>query len=432
MAKPSTELKRAVGPWGAIWMGLGSILGTGVFVSLGIGAEIIGSGLLLAVTLAALIAIANGLSSAQLAAAHPVSGGTYEYGHKFIGPKAGLVAGWMFLLAKSASAGTAALGFSGYVFHSIGVDASKMAKVSLALVLVAVLTALVSSGIQRSNRANQIIVALTLTTLACFVVFGWLSVDLALVSERIGPKTWIEAFESPYALLNATGLMFVAYTGYGRIATLGEEVLEPSKTIPKAIIGALGLTMVLYIGVAATALATVGAAAFADTTASISAPLEVVAHSFNYSFVAPVVAFGAITAMVGVLLNLILGLSRVLLAMARRGEAPRFLEEVDVATQSPSKAVWVMGCNVAAIVLVGDFKTTWSFSAFSVLVYYGITNWAALRLPEENQRFPRAISYFGLIACFGLVPFISLKIALVTAALLAIGLGLSSLIRRTH
>lgn len=274
MAKPSTELKRAVGPWGAIWMGLGSILGTGVFVSLGIGAEIIGSGLLLAVTLAALIAIANGLSSAQLAAAHPVSGGTYEYGHKFIGPKAGLVAGWMFLLAKSASAGTAALGFSGYVFHSIGTDASRFNKIGLALALVFVLTALVSRGIQRSNRANQIIVALTLTTLACFVVFGWLSVDLALVSERIGPKTWIEAFESPYALLNATGLMFVAYTGYGRIATLGEEVLEPAKTIPKAIIGALGLTMVLYIGVAATALATVGAAAFANTTAAISAPLE--------------------------------------------------------------------------------------------------------------------------------------------------------------
>lgn len=430
MTKPA-ELKRAVGPWGAVWMGLGSILGTGVFVSLGIGAEIIGSGLLLAVFLAALIAIANGLSSAQLAAAHPVSGGTYEYGHRYVGPKAGLVAGWMFLLAKSASAATAALGFSGYVFHSIGTDASRFNKIGLALALVFVLTALVSRGIQRSNRANQIIVGLTLAALACFVFFGWLSVDLTLVQERIGPDTCIQAFDSPYELLNATGLMFVAYTGYGRIATLGEEVVEPAKTIPKAIVGALGLTMFLYIGVAATALATVGAQDFARTTAAIGAPLEVVAQSFDYSFVAPILAFGAITAMVGVLLNLVLGLSRVLLAMARRREAPRFLEEVDVVSQSPAKAVWAMGSIIALIVLVGDFKTTWSFSALSVLVYYGITNWAALSLPQEDRRFPRVMSYFGLIACFGLVPFISLKIALVTAALLVAGLGLSVFVKRS-
>lgn len=105
------SLARVVGLWGAVWMGLGSILGPGVFVSLGIAAGIVGGGVVVAVALAALVATASGLSSAQLAAAHPVSGGTYEYGHAFVHPAAGFAAGWMFLAAKSASAATAALGW---------------------------------------------------------------------------------------------------------------------------------------------------------------------------------------------------------------------------------------------------------------------------------------------------------------------------------
>ena len=117
---PPAALARVVGLWGAVWMGLGSILGTGVFVSLGIATGVVGSGVVLAVALAALVATANGLSSAQLAAAHPVSGGTYEYGHRLVNPVAGFTAGWMFLAAKSASAATAALGCAGYLLHTLG------------------------------------------------------------------------------------------------------------------------------------------------------------------------------------------------------------------------------------------------------------------------------------------------------------------------
>lgn len=415
------SLARVVGLWGAVWMGLGSILGTGVFVSLGIATGVIGSGIVFAVALAALVATANGLSSAQLAAAHPVSGGTYEYGHKFVHPVAGFAAGWMFLAAKSASAATAALGCAGYLLHTLGLADDVAIRVGVALAIVLVLTTLVAGGVRRSNHANIAIVTLTLTALGAFVVFGWLSVDTGLLAERIGPATWVDALGSPTALLHATALMFVAYTGYGRIATLGEEVREPARTIPRAIIATLVLSMLLYVSVSATAVAVVGSETFAASTREAAAPLEVVARAFRHPQVAWLVAVGAVTAMAGVLLNLLLGLSRVLLAMARRREMPAALDHVSEVTSSPTRAVWAIGAFIAALVLLGDIKTTWSFSAFTVLVYYGLTNLSALRLPAEARRFPRWVAWAGLISCFGLAFFVDWQVWLAGLGLLALG-----------
>jgi basic amino acid/polyamine antiporter, APA family len=417
----ASSLARVVGLWGAVWMGLGSILGTGVFVSLGIATGVVGSGIVFAVALAALVATANGLSSAQLAAAHPVSGGTYEYGHTFVHPVAGFTAGWMFLAAKSASAATAALGCAGYLLHTLGLADDMAIRVGVALAIVLVLTALVAGGVRRSNHANLAIVTLTLTALGAFVVFGWLSVDTELLAERIGPATWVDALGSPTALLHATALMFVAYTGYGRIATLGEEVREPAQTIPRAIIATLVLSMLLYVSVSATAVAVVGSETFAASTREAAAPLEVVARAFRHPQVAWLVAVGAVTAMAGVLLNLLLGLSRVLLAMARRREMPAALDHVSEVTSSPTRAVWAIGAFIAALVLLGDIKTTWSFSAFTVLVYYGLTNLSALRLPVEARRFPRWVAWAGLISCFGLAFFVEWQVWLAGLGLLGLG-----------
>ena len=424
-------MSRTLGFWGAVWMGLGSIIGTGVFVSLGITAGVVGSGVVLAVALAALVATANGLSSAQLAAAHPVSGGTYEYGHHFVSPAVGYAAGWMYLSAKSASAATAALGFSGYLLHVLGAGGGHWVRVGVALGLVALLTALVASGIKRSNVVNVAIVSLTLLTLGAFVVFGWLSVDSAELPGRLGFDALAGDIGSVDAVLHATALMFVAYTGYGRIATLGEEVREPSVTIPRAIIGTLLLSMVLYVSVAATAVAVAGAEAFSEATKAAAAPLEVVAQSFSQPWVAGLVAVGAVTAMAGVLLNLVLGLSRVLLAMARRREMPAALDHIKAETGSPTRAVWVMGAVIAGLVLTGDVKTTWTFSAFTVLIYYGITNLSALRLPPEMRRFPRWIAVAGLVSCFGLAFFVEWQVWAAGLGLLLVGFILRALVTRS-
>ncbi|NDJ53057.1 MAG: amino acid permease [Chloroflexi bacterium] len=425
MASSTTEgrLKRELGVFGAVMMGLGSIVGTGVFVSIAIAAGIAGPMVILATAIGATVATANGLSSAQLAANHPVSGGTYEYGYRYLNSWLGFIAGWTFLLAKSASAATAALGFAGYLLVAIGLDNPGLA-VPLALGAVIVLTVIVLSGIRRSNTTNIVIVSITLLTLLAFVMFG-LSPTFSSASETlqpffvVGPDSDRSLIPS---LLYASALMFVAYTGYGRIATLGEEVREPRQTIPRAIITTLVFTMILYGGVATVAVGAAGAEVLSNTVTGRAAPLEIIAQGFGVPILPQVMAFGAITAMLGVLLNLILGLSRVLLAMGRRRDMPAATAQLNQAETTPWVAVIVMGSVIAGLVLIGDVRTTWSFSAFTVLIYYSITNLAALQLSNEERLFPRWVSIFGLAACLFLAFWVEPTIWLVGLGLIAVGL----------
>ena len=422
-------LERVVGVPGAVLMGLGSILGTGIFVSIGIAAGVTGPSVILAVVAAALVATFNGLSSAQLAASHPVSGGTYEYGYRYLNPTLGFTAGWMFLCAKSASAATAALGFAGYVLVAAGQSASTH-RVALALIGVLVLTVIVAGGISRSNRANTTIVTFTLLALAGFVAFG-------LPSAIAGASGHLDAFfadsgegSGASGFLHATALMFVAYTGYGRIATLGEEVHDPRKSIPRAIIVTLVATAAIYALVAFVAVASIGAGGLAEATKQAAAPLEVIARGFDIPGVAWLVAAGAVTAMLGVLLNLLLGLSRVVLAMARRGDMPALFARVDAKRSSPVAAVLLVGGIIAGLAAIGSVETTWSFSAFTVLVYYALTNLAALRLPPEARLYPRWIPAAGLVCCLGLAFWVEPAIWAAGLGLIAAGLVWHRVARR--
>jgi APA family basic amino acid/polyamine antiporter len=405
------QLKRELGVFGATLMGLGSIVGTGVFVSIGIAAGIAGSAVILAVAIGAVVAICNGLNSAQLAANHPVSGGTYEYGYKYLTPAFGFTAGWMFLVAKTASAATAALGFAGYLLNLWGGSSTWV--IPLAVLAVIIMTLVVLSGIKRSNLANIVIVSVTLLSLSFFI--------LICLPRAVGQgvNNLTPLFSNSWGdVLHASALMFVAYTGYGRIATMGEEARSPRETIPKAMIVCLVLTMLLYITVATVGIGAVGADTLADATGQTkAAPLEVVARSVGGAGAAFVLAVGAITAMLGVLLNLILGLSRVLLAMGRRTDAPKFLARLNQGQTAPYWAVIVVGVAIACLVLLGNVKTTWSFSAFSVLIYYAITNFAALKLPASERLYPVWIGWIGLLSCLFLAFWVE-------SAIWQVGLGL--------
>jgi APA family basic amino acid/polyamine antiporter len=413
-------LKRELGVFGATLMGLGSIVGTGVFVSIGIAAEIAGPGVIWAVGLAALVAVCNGLNSAQLAANHPVSGGSYEYGYRYLNPWLGFTAGWMFLLAKTASAATAALGFAGYLLNAIGV-ADRTYLILTALAAVAAITLIVLLGIRRSNAANTAIVSVTLFSLVAFVAVGLPTVDL--------PKLVAPNPSSIDSILHATALMFVAYTGYGRIATMSEEVRDPRQTIPQATIVALASTMLLYATVAIVAVG--GIDRLSLPTASNAAPLEVIARSFPISGVSQLLAVGAITAMLGVLLNLILGLSRVWLAMGRRLDMPRILARLNPASTTPYVAVVLVEISIALFVLAGNVKITWSFSAFTVLIYYAITNLAALRLSPAERLYPQWLAWVGLAACLFLAFWVERQIWLTGLALIAVGSIWRAIVRRS-
>ncbi|MBW3535146.1 MAG: APC family permease [Gemmatimonadetes bacterium] len=408
-------------------LGLGSMVGTGVFVSVGIAAGVAGPSLLVATVLAAALAAANGLSSAQLASAHPVSGGTYEYGYRWLGPAFGFTAGWMFLLAKSASAATAALGLSGYLLDLLPAGRAGL-HVPVAVAATLAVTALVAGGIRRSNRGNAVLVGVSLTGLA-FLVAAALPV---VVPERMGNfRPFLpQGADGVPSLLHGAALMFVAFTGYGRIATLGEEVEEPRRVIPTAVIVTVAAVLVLYLGVAFAGVGVLGAEAFGRATERTAAPLEAVADALGVPFLREALSLAAVAAMAGVLLNLVLGLSRVLLAMARRGDAPRRLERIDAVRNSPVGAVWTCGATVALLTLIGDVRTTWAFSAFTVLVYYAITNLAALRMPTSDRLYARWIPALGLAGCVFLAFWVEREVWLAGTLLLLAGLLVHGLRRR--
>lgn len=416
----------------AVLLGLGSIIGTGLFVSVGIAAGIAGPAVLLSLAIAAFVAMFNGLSSAQLAASYAYSGGTYEYGHAYLGPRWGFTAGWVFLCAKSASAATAGLGFSGYVTAALGVE-SRALRIAVGLSTVALLTVLVAGGIRRSSRVNAILVVFVLSSLVLLVV-------AALPSALSGARDHLIPFlVEPLgsgaagafgAVLHASALMFVAYTGYARIATLGEEVREPSRTIPRAVLAALLVTLAVYVVVTAVAVASVGPGVLADAAIERAATLDPVARATGVPGLAEILAMAAAAAMLGVLLNLVLGLSRVLLAMGRRGEMPEFLSRLNVSGTTPTAAVLGTGIAIMTLVALGDLRTTWSFSAFTVLVYYSITNLAALRMPAKLRRYPAWIPCVGLGSCLLLAVWIDWPIVLAGLALIGVGLAWQATARR--
>ncbi len=425
------ELRRVLGLPGAVVVGLGSILGTGLFVALALAADIAGAWAIGAVLLAGLVATGSGLSSARLAAAQPVSGGTYAYGTRLLSPAAGFAAGWLFLAAKSASAATAALGVAAYGLAAAGVS-GRLAVTAGALVAVALVTALVLAGLRRTSLVNGVLVAVTVTALMA----GVAAMGLAAAADPEGTRSRLAALGTapdPMTLLHASALAFVAFTGFGRVATLGEEVREPWRTIPQAVVATLAAGGLLALLVVLAGVAAVGPAAFAgaatDDAASRNAVLARVVGDLGAAgrlpepIASPVrwlLAVGAVTAMLGVLLNLVLGLSRFAFAMGRDRCLPRRLGVAGRGGE-PAAAVLVVAGVVAVLVLVGDVSLTWTFSAVTVLAYYGLTNLCALRLPRSPRPVLRVAPWVGLAGCAALAA--AVPPAAWAAGLAALGIG---------
>lgn len=386
------RLRRVLGVPGAVGLGLGSILGTGVFMSLALATDLVGEQVLLCVQGAALIALLNGLSSARLAATHPVSGGTYEYGYRLLRPSLGFVAGWLFLLAKSASAASAALTLGHYALVTIGLVTWPF-DVTAALCVLAAVALLVGRGVRPSQVTNFVLVSFTIIILVIFIVAALSPPGAALHSTTPGEMDEV----APMTSLRATALLFVSFTGYGRIATLGEEVRAPARTIPRAILVSLLLTSLLYSGVTAALLARLPFSPAGAMPGARSAPLVEVAESLPLSWLPLSLQIAAGTALLGVLLNLLLGLSRVVLAMARRRDLPVMLALIDERGESPRRAVMATAALVAMFICTGRVEFTWSFSAWCILLYYGITHLAALALPREQLHMPRALPSLGLL-----------------------------------
>ncbi|MFI8827057.1 APC family permease [Streptomyces sp. NPDC053431] len=369
------ELRRTLGVFDAVVIGLGSMVGAGIFAALGPAADAAGAGLLPALGVAAIVAYCNAMASARLAARYPASGGTYVYGRERLGSFWGHLAGWAFVVGKTSSCAAMALTVGAYVWpahaHAVAVAA------------VVALTAVNYGGVQKSALLTRAIVAVVLAVLAAVVVATAGSGQVA----RLGLAGDVPAG----GVLQAAGLLFFAFAGYARIATLGEEVRDPERTIPRAVPLALGLALVVYAAVAVCVLAVLGPTALAAS----AAPLADAARAADADWLVPVVTVGAAVAALGSLLSLILGVSRTTLAMARDGYLPAPLAAVHPRFRVPHRAELAVGAVVAVVAATADVRGAIGFSSFGVLVYYAIANASAWTLGRRE----RPLALLGLVGC---------------------------------
>ncbi len=386
-----TALDRRLSTTDAVVIGLGSMMGAGVFAAFGPAARSAGSGLLIGLAIAAVIAYCNAIASAQLAAQYPTSGGTYVYGRERLGHWWGFAAGWAFIVGKTASCAAMAMTVAAYA-----TSGPWWVERLVAIAAVIGLTALNLRGITRTARATMVLVAITFACLATIVIailaFGDTSGD------NIGG--WSAFGDSGlYGILQAAGLLFFAFAGYARIATLGEEVRDPRRAIPRAIPMALFITVVVYTVIGITILLAAGPERLANSTA----PLVTAVEAAGVGDIEGVVRIGGLVASLGALLALIAGIGRTSLAMARERDLPGWFAEVHPRYKVPHHAEIVLAGLVCAIVLVADVRGAIGFSSFGVLLYYAIANASAFTQDNANRLWPRWLNVLGLAGCLVLV-----------------------------
>ncbi|ASU80442.1 amino acid permease [Actinopolyspora erythraea] len=383
------RLEARLGTADAVTIGLSSMIGAGLFAAFAPAASRAGWNLVPALLLAALVAFCNATSSAALAARHPAAGGAYVYGRERLGPNWGYLAGWGFVTGKTASCAAMALTAANYLVPEHPHVA--------AVVFVLLLTGTNYVGITRTARLARMLLGVTLTGVAVALVAIWFPdrTPPLLPGTTNLPRGTELRWGGLWGITGAAGLLFFAFAGYARIATLGEEVRAPERTIPRAVPIALGAVVVLYLVVGVTLLGALGPAELARSTA----PLAEAVRGGPLPWLAPAARLAAGTAALGALLALLAGVGRTALAMARERDLPRWLNRVHPRFGTPHHAELGVAAVVAVLVLAGDLRSVIGFSSFGVLVYYAVANAAAWRLPRDHRWFPRALPAAGLLGC---------------------------------
>lgn len=386
----TAELRRVLGVGGATVVGLGAMLGTGVFAAWTPAADLAGGALLVALLIAAIVAALNATSTASLARALPQSGGAYAYGRAYLSRPAGVVAGYAFVIGKAASAGAAAL--------TIGAYAWPGQERLIGLIAVAVALGLDLRGIVKSVRVTAVLVAIVLAVLAALAV--------ASVAGQSSASSTALPDASGWGVVAGAGILFVAFAGYARITVLGEEVRDPARTIPRAMIASFAIIIVVYAVLGAIVLGAISAG-----TALTDAPLEAIAGSTGTSGLVVAVRIAAVIAAGAVLLSLIAGIGRTLFAMGRGGDAPGGLAAVS-ALSVPWRAEMVAAALAAAVVLVGGIGFALALSAATILTYYAIAHLAVLAQVRRG-----ALSWsLGFTASVGLLGCVTVVVGLLLAA----------------
>ncbi len=403
------ELKRTLGLFDALNIGIGAIIGAGIFVVTGIAAGLAGPALLLSLLIGAGISAFTALSFAELAAFIPKEGGGYEFAHELISPFAGFIAGWLWLLSNVVVGAVVSLGFASYLTLFIPLPVNLVAGLAcLAITLINYL------GARELGSANNALVVLKLLILAFFVAFGIGAVKLGNFSPFMP--------NGEVGVMKGAAIIFFAYSGFARITLISEEVKNPRKIIPLAIILALGISTVIYMLVSFTAIGLVGYEGLAVSGSPLSDAAR--SESNNAAFL---ISIGALAATLSVLMTTLLGLSRVSFAMARNQDLPHFFMKLHPKYSVPYNAILVFGLIMTIFAVFTDLTRAIAISNFASLLYYAIANYAALKL--EKPTYPRMVPVLGLITCILLLFFLARDAWIIGSIVILAGIAYYLLLR---
>jgi len=414
-AAGGTGLKREIGLFGATALGIGAIIGSGIFIVTGIVAGMAGPAMVLSILVAGAIAVFSALSVGELGAFLPEEGGTYVYAQRLISPSAGFIAGWIWVVSNIFVGAAVSLGFAQYCTAIVPAVPVK----AIAAIVCIVFLAVNYAGVRESALLNNVLVSVKVLILLFFIAFG-----LGFVSfSRFTPLMP----SGITGVLGGAALIFFAYTGFARVTLLAEEVKDPEVTIPRSIYLALGLSTALYLLVSVVGVGLIGAPSLARSGSPLADAIAITGSPAAVLLVSA----GAMIATASVLLTTILGISRIVFAMARNGDLPASLSAINPRFCTPGPAIGITGACMIAAILLADLPLVVSVSTFAMLIFYGIANIAALRLPSEHRRYPSFVPAIGLLTCAGLAVFLSPTAWLIGIAGLAAGIALYVLRKRT-
>jgi APA family basic amino acid/polyamine antiporter len=413
----SAELKRTLGLFDAASISIGAIIGAGIFVVTGIAAGLAGPSFIISIILAGIIASFTALSFAQLSAYMPKEGGGYEFTYHLISPFAGFISGWMWVFSNIFIGAAVSIGFAQYLAALV----PSLPVNILAATVCLTFTALNYVGVRQSALINDALVVAKIAILLFFIVFGLSFVQLSNF-EPFMPNGVIGTFEG-------AALIFFAYGGYARVTTVSEEVRDPSRTIPRAIVLAITLSTILYVLIGIVSMGLVGSSRLEAARSPLADAISVTGSSGAVFLV----SLGAMIATASVLLMTILGVSRMTFAMARNGQFPAFLRQINKRFQTPHYAILITGV-LSSILVFSDFSRLVAVGTFSLLFHHALVNLSAIRLQPRNRRYPAFVSIIGLLLCISLLAFLSQEAWVTSLAGILLGIILYTAMtrRRRH
>ena len=397
----------SLGLFDAVAVSVGAIIGGGIFVVTGIAAGLAGSALVVSMLIAALISLLTALSFAELTAWQPKEGSIYEYSYQLVSPFAGFLVGWMWILSNTFAGAAVSLGFAYYLAAIV----PSLNPNYVAAIVCLAFTAINYYGVKQSALLNNILVTAKLLILFFFIVYGLLFMN---------PANFAPFKPLDVGVFSGAVFFFFAYGGFARAAVIAEEVKDAKRNVPRAMLIALAVSAIVYVLVGITAVGLVGSKGLTSS----NSPLEEAMKATGSPAATFTITVGGILATASVLLTSVLGVSRMVYAMARRKDLPQALSRLDPKRNTPVYSIWVIGITMALLALLVDLSRVIAISSFAMLFFYSLANVSALRLKREKRVYPRVLPAAGAVSCTALLVFLlfaSLQAWVIGVACLIVG-----------